>query len=449
MRLDSKEAFLKGGTKKGSQIIVVGHPEKSDLYDRITRHRGSEGVMPKEAEGETAPQHLIKSQTDLIYAWITQGADFGKWKEDADPDAAAEAASAKAEKAQAQTFADVTAPVEPEPIHPDFETALETGNVDEIMDYYVGGALQQHLILAGFAFAGACLAIGMAFRRLHSPSLVHETGPLPPPPPTEGDRRRVADDETMLRSFNPRAALADPPPVNRIASARFWLVTCGLALGTASFGYWMVNGSASTFTQEGWNNFIELLKPHDPAIKINRAAAHAILGGAFVLMLLNLALLAVIAPKRPIVLTLFALILVAVMTAQVWVGILLAFQPGVNDATLMNFATKDEEVAAQKISNELKLAAKHKGQRRSPARKRRRTRRVAMQQPGPRLRRLVPPIRAQIPCNPVHPLPVQVPLYLLPAHLRRLREMRQPGRRMPPLPRAPPSPSSGRLNPAT
>ena len=74
LRLDSLESFLKGG--KDGKIIEPGHPEKSDLYRRITLSKDDDDVMPP--EGDPVP----KDKQELIKNWIAQGASFGDWKSD-------------------------------------------------------------------------------------------------------------------------------------------------------------------------------------------------------------------------------------------------------------------------------------------------------------------------------------------------------------------------------
>ena len=63
LRLDNREdAFKKPG------LIRVGNAAQSELLRRITLPKGHDDVMPSRGEP------LSKSQTDLIRAWIDQGA---------------------------------------------------------------------------------------------------------------------------------------------------------------------------------------------------------------------------------------------------------------------------------------------------------------------------------------------------------------------------------------
>ena len=75
LRLDTLDNFQKGG--KDGKVIEPGHPEKSDLFRRITLKKDDDDVMPPEGDPVT------KEKIELIRAWIAQGANFGDWKSDA------------------------------------------------------------------------------------------------------------------------------------------------------------------------------------------------------------------------------------------------------------------------------------------------------------------------------------------------------------------------------
>jgi mono/diheme cytochrome c family protein len=66
MRLDSREAALKGG--KVGPAFVVSDAAKSEMVRRITLPKSDDDFMPSEGEP------LSKAQIDLITAWINQGA---------------------------------------------------------------------------------------------------------------------------------------------------------------------------------------------------------------------------------------------------------------------------------------------------------------------------------------------------------------------------------------
>ena len=81
LRLDDKEAALKGGRHKDD--IVPGDSTKSLLYKLLlgptTVDSKHVDAMPKQKKGE-AFKPLPKEQIDLVKAWIDQGA---KWSDTA------------------------------------------------------------------------------------------------------------------------------------------------------------------------------------------------------------------------------------------------------------------------------------------------------------------------------------------------------------------------------
>src|SRR5436189_2558507 len=64
LRLDSKEAALKGG--KDGPAFVAGDAAKSEMYRRITLPKSDDDFMPSEGDP------LAKAQMDLIRDWINQ-----------------------------------------------------------------------------------------------------------------------------------------------------------------------------------------------------------------------------------------------------------------------------------------------------------------------------------------------------------------------------------------
>ena len=72
LRLDTLEAFQKGGDS--GPAIVAGDPAKSSIYTRTTLPPDHDEIMPPKGDP------LKKEQTDVIAAWIKQGASFGDWK---------------------------------------------------------------------------------------------------------------------------------------------------------------------------------------------------------------------------------------------------------------------------------------------------------------------------------------------------------------------------------
>ena len=71
LRLDTQEGTMKGGDN--GPVVVPGQPAKSPLYTSTLLAADKEGAMP---EGHV--DRLTKEQTDVLKAWIEQGA---KWPE--------------------------------------------------------------------------------------------------------------------------------------------------------------------------------------------------------------------------------------------------------------------------------------------------------------------------------------------------------------------------------
>jgi len=109
--LDSKDGITK--SKRG-RLAVAQRPDDSLIYQSTTLPADDEDRMPPAKKGDP----LSKTQTDLIQAWIQQGADFGAWtgnsKEAPDAATAAKAASQPGgKKAPTRpTMAEVLAPLQ-------------------------------------------------------------------------------------------------------------------------------------------------------------------------------------------------------------------------------------------------------------------------------------------------------------------------------------------------
>jgi hypothetical protein len=65
LRLDQRDSALRTGK---DSILTPGHPEKSELYRRITLPAGDDEIMPNRGEP------LTKAETELVSQWIKDGA---------------------------------------------------------------------------------------------------------------------------------------------------------------------------------------------------------------------------------------------------------------------------------------------------------------------------------------------------------------------------------------
>jgi len=98
LRLDSGLATLAGGD--AGPVIVIGHPERSKLFELISLPAGDDDIMPPKGSPLTA------AQIATIQAWITAGAPL--------PDGAAAAPAATVAPPRPTAFAELAATL-PEP----------------------------------------------------------------------------------------------------------------------------------------------------------------------------------------------------------------------------------------------------------------------------------------------------------------------------------------------
>ena len=68
LRLDSKEALLKGG--KDGKVVTEGKADDSDLFKRVTLPKDHDDIMPPKGDP------LSKEQTELIKKWINEGLNW-------------------------------------------------------------------------------------------------------------------------------------------------------------------------------------------------------------------------------------------------------------------------------------------------------------------------------------------------------------------------------------
>ena len=71
LRLDEKEMIIKGG--KNGKIFVAGKPDSSEMIERLMLPLDHDDHMPPKGK----PQ-LTRQQKDVLYWWVSTGADFSK-----------------------------------------------------------------------------------------------------------------------------------------------------------------------------------------------------------------------------------------------------------------------------------------------------------------------------------------------------------------------------------
>ncbi|HEX8323039.1 MAG TPA: DUF2231 domain-containing protein [Tepidisphaeraceae bacterium] len=176
---------------------------------------------------------------------------------------------------------------------------------------------QTHVTFAGLAMAVACITLGLAIRTASAPA----DGSLP-----------TDHAERIAAAFTP-ADINDPtyPPEPVVVSrnttppvpvARFWLLSALLLTVTALLGDWIIALEVGWDINAMWE---KISKPIDDGPALSRLLAHFVVGGTLIVDTLILALLARFAPRRSVLLLVFALPLVIALVTQIWLGILLLF----------------------------------------------------------------------------------------------------------------------------
>ncbi len=77
--ITNKEEFLKGG--ESGPVIVAGKPDESEFLRRTRLPIDDDDHQPPEGK---APQ-WTEAEKDLFAKWIEQGAEFGDWAGDSEP----------------------------------------------------------------------------------------------------------------------------------------------------------------------------------------------------------------------------------------------------------------------------------------------------------------------------------------------------------------------------
>lgn len=184
---------------------------------------------------------------------------------------------------------------------------------------------QLHLIFAGIVFAIAAAALGLSIRRS-----VTDEHPWIPANRLREERIEILDPddpEATLRPGSLLGALNDTSnaifPPREIRPARFWVVAA-IATILTIFGGLYIGGFLV------WPNVIDWPAAKNAMLDINtpgqrRMAAHIVFGASILVLTVILACLARWAPRARVFLGACALLLIAVMAAQVWIGILLLY----------------------------------------------------------------------------------------------------------------------------
>lgn len=197
--------------------------------------------------------------------------------------------------------------------------------IDDVISPY-----QIHLILAGFVLAVAAGAIGLSYRRC-----TVEAQPLPTPQPPAADPSQnsslaLAKSVYSLEELVAAREVAGPPP------SRFWMLAALLALFTIATGFYIGDffGGSQFFDVDHLKHAMANL--HDP--NKQRMGLHIILGGWTLILSLILAITAKMRPINRTFLGIFSILLILVVAAQFWMGILLLYDDDRGPLTKFNSA---------------------------------------------------------------------------------------------------------------
>lgn len=182
--------------------------------------------------------------------------------------------------------------------------------------------LQLHAVLAGFAVAIALGALGLSLRAISAgpgvPHVDHIAHALGPPELAESESESR---EELIRQ--------------RVPAARFWMLAFLVALLTALAGAWVLSRGYETWDPKVlWQAVSD--RDQSDGKTLTRRLAHVGAGSAIIVLPLFLAIFARVAPRAKFILLLLALLLLAAIVAQVWLGVLLMFDTNVGPLTRFN-----------------------------------------------------------------------------------------------------------------
>ncbi len=196
------------------------------------------------------------------------------------------------------------------------------------LDYYVD-PMQVHVIGAGTAVALAFAAMGLAFRSM----VIART-----PEGFHGIAQALGAYPESLAAEAPLPAPATMKELSaRVPSARFALLTSLAALLTAAGGWWLLarDGGASVLA---WRDLWMWIRDttQNSGFWLTRRLAHVICGSAIVVIPLLLALVTRFFPRSRLLHGVLALLLVAAISGQVWLGVVLLNDSNAGPVTRFN-----------------------------------------------------------------------------------------------------------------
>jgi uncharacterized membrane protein len=198
--------------------------------------------------------------------------------------------------------------------------------------YYVGDPLQIHMIMVGGLLAFTAVGLGLSIRRITLLSAMEDEAALQP-------HRLGLGPETSAETLLPD--IESLPAEPRIASTRYWLVAFAFAALTAGAGYWVW-----AYGSDGGHSFAKFWQDtmtDNGKLVFDRTAVHVWIAIAIIASTLILAGVIHFARPSKLLLTIFAGLLVLLLAAQFWVGLLLAFHG--SDGSLLHFDSSTKTAA--------------------------------------------------------------------------------------------------------
>jgi uncharacterized membrane protein len=223
---------------------------------------------------------------------------------------------------------------------PTESAADEQVEVKRKLEYFVP-PLQLHVVLAGLAVAVALGALGLSFRAVNVNRDADDVADaergldqgerdmLYAPPVPRGP---AAMD--VVRSLNPDTDVTARPP--RLPVSRLWLLAALVAVGASATGVWFLAGTDEARPWEP-RRLWSMVKPTDDN-KLPRRFLHVATGGVIIVTPLLLALVTRVSRRPRVSLTLLALLLLAAIALQAWLGVLLMLDTPRGPVTRFNTA---------------------------------------------------------------------------------------------------------------
>jgi uncharacterized membrane protein len=182
-----------------------------------------------------------------------------------------------------------------------------------------------HLLMAGVVFAIALAALALSIRRV----VTTETVIVQRVPPTyisaEAQREGNVKPISLLQALNDPG---DEIPVTKTTpAARFWLLAAIVAIAAIATGLWYGDYLLPWPWIINREHIARAIK-RIPDANAAREGLHIIFGASILVLALILAMLTRFAPRSRVFLGIFALLLVLVMTAQAWLGVVLLYDGG-------------------------------------------------------------------------------------------------------------------------